>query len=622
MSTLEGLFMTRRVLRALTIVVAVAVVGEGDARAQVAIEQSIQVAPPSGSAGAIQIPGFGPQRQFKTGSGRIRGRVVSAENGGPIRRAQVRLTGPDIGAKTALTDAEGRFEFRELPAGRFSMQATKSGYVSVQFGQTRPFESGKAIELVDKQFLDAANIAMPRGSVISGRLIDEFGDPIPDVSVSVMRQTWSNGRRRLAPSSARGGVTNDLGQFRVYGLPPGEYFVSASLRGPGFDMGVFDIEAMVSAATTVTSSSASLPKSGYAATYYPGTANAAEAQKVTIGVGHEATGIDFPLIPVRLSRVSGVVVASDGRPMESAMVTATPAGRELMFMTPPGSTRTARDGTFVFNGLPPGDYTLQVRKVETITSTDGGNTMVFRTSMAGGGSGEQESGSLPVTLAGEDVSNLMITTARPISATGRIVFEGGTPPSLSSVRITSMPADMEGPVMGVGAPPSVKDDGTFELKALPGQRMIRAFAGPGWTLKSVKVNGADVTDTGVEFKAGEALSGLEIELTSTVTAITGGVTAGNGSPLKDYTVVVFSESPDLWRLPMTRWVTGTRPDQDGRFKVQNLPAGRYYVAAVDYIPQGEWADPDLLERLKSQAKRMTLTEGSAESLDLKLVEKY
>jgi hypothetical protein len=613
--------MTRRILGALTIVVAVVVVGEGDARGQVAIEQSIQVAPPSGSGGgAIQIPGFGPQRQFKTGTGRIRGRVVSAENGGPIRRAQVRLTGPDIGAKTALTDAEGRFEFRELPAGRFSMQSTKSGYVSVQFGQTRPFESGKAIELGDKQFLDAANISMPRGSVISGRLIDEFGDPLPDVSVSVMRQTWSNGRRRLAPSSARGGVTNDLGQFRVYGLPPGEYYVSASLRGPGLDVGMFEIEAMMSAATTATSNSASLPKSGYAATYYPGTANAAEAQRVTVGVGQESTGIDFALIPVRLSRVSGVVVASDGRPMDSAMVTATPAGRELMFMTPPGSTRTARDGTFVFNGLPPGDYTLQVRKVETVTTTDGGNTMVFRTMSAGGG-GEQESGSLPVTLAGEDVSNLLITTTKGITATGRIVFEGGTPPRFSNVRISSMPMDLDGP-FAIGGVPTAKEDGTFELKALPGQRIIRASAGPGWTLKSVKLNGVDVTDTGVEFKAGEALSGLEIELTSRVSVITGSVTASNGSPLKDYTVVVFSESAELWRLPMTRWVTGTRPDQDGRFKVQNLPAGRYYVAAVDYIPQGEWGDPELLERLKSEAKRMTLGEGGTENLDLKLVEKY
>ena len=134
---------------------------------------------------------------MKTGTGRILGRVLASDSGTPIRRAQVRLTAPEIGVKTALTDAEGRFEFRELPGGRFSLNASKSGYVNVQYGQTRPFEQGRPIELADKQVLDKADISMPRGGVISGRLTDEFGDPVPDAMVSAMRQTWSNGRRRL-----------------------------------------------------------------------------------------------------------------------------------------------------------------------------------------------------------------------------------------------------------------------------------------------------------------------------------------------------------------------------------------------------------------------------------------
>src|SRR5687768_2074317 len=126
---------------------------------------------------SMQFPG-GPGR-FKTGTGRIRGRVVSGETGSPLRRAQVRISGPEIGAKTALTDSEGRFEFRELPAGRFTVNATKSGFVTVQYGQTRPFESGKAIELTEGQVLEKTDLSMPRGSVISGRILDEFGDPVP-----------------------------------------------------------------------------------------------------------------------------------------------------------------------------------------------------------------------------------------------------------------------------------------------------------------------------------------------------------------------------------------------------------------------------------------------------------
>src|SRR4051812_6506032 len=169
------------------------------AAAQVTVEQTIQVAPTPN--GIVQLPGMagmlGQQRQFKTGTGRIRGRVLASDGSGPIRRAQVRVSGTDIASRSALTDAEGRFDFRELPAGRFSLQASKSGYVSIQFGQPRPFESGKPIELADKQSLDNADVAMPRGSVITGRIVDEFGDPVPDASVAAMRQTWANGRRRL-----------------------------------------------------------------------------------------------------------------------------------------------------------------------------------------------------------------------------------------------------------------------------------------------------------------------------------------------------------------------------------------------------------------------------------------
>ena len=173
---------------------------------------------------------MGGPRTFKTGTGRLRGRVLASDGTGPIRRAQVRISGSEVAPKAALTDAEGRFEFRELPAGRFTLQASKSGFVSVQYGQTRPFESGKPIELADKQSLDNADISMPRGSVIAGRIVDEFGDAIPDVSVTAMRQTWQNGRRRLVPSPGRVAQTNDLGHFRIYGLPPGDYYVSATLR--------------------------------------------------------------------------------------------------------------------------------------------------------------------------------------------------------------------------------------------------------------------------------------------------------------------------------------------------------------------------------------------------------
>lgn len=582
---------------------------------EIRVEQSV-------SGDFFQFPGAG--RELKTGTGQIRGRVFALDTGSPIRRAQVRISGQEILPKAALTDAEGRFEFRDLPAGRFTLQASKSGFVSVGFGQTRPYESGRPIELADKQVLENSDIAMPRGSVIAGRILDEFGEPMPDVSVTALRQSWSNGRRRLVPAAGRLAQTNDLGQFRLFGLPPGEYFLSATIRGAMVEM--MAVEMMAARGVGGTGPSASTPTSGYAPTYYPGTSNVGEAQKITLMAGQEHQGADFSLMPVRLATITGVVIGSDGKPLSGAMINVTPRERSATtFLSGLTGARTNQDGAFTLNGVAPGDYQLQANSVQVITSDEGGNRMVFAMRTGPGGSGpDAESGSLPLSVAGEDVSNVVLVTSKGARATGRVTFEDGAqPPNLGSIRISAPAIDSADGFMGGGGFGRVQADGSFELTGLSGARLVRAVGlPPGWTLKAVRLDGTDITDAGAEFKAGAAVSGLEVVLTSRTTMVTGGVSDGAGSPLKDYTVVIFADDPELWGLPMTRWVTGTRPDQEGRFKVQHLPPGSYHAVAVEYVPQGEWGDPDLLERLKGKGKRFTLGEGGNEVVDLKVAVNY
>jgi hypothetical protein len=139
-----------------------------------------------------------------------------------------------------------------------------------------------------------------------------------------------------------------------------------------------------------------------------------------------------------------------------------------------------------------------------------------------------------------------------------------------------------------------------------------------WTVKSVRVNGADITDTGMEFKPGEAVTGVDITLTSKLAQVAGTVTGSGSEPVKDYTVVIFADDPQRWMLPNTRYVAGRRPDLNGKFEVKPLPPGSYYAAAVEYLPSGEWNDPEVLERLKTNAKKFTLDEGEAKTLELKI----
>lgn len=582
--------------------------------------QIIQVG--AGQEGMPILPGMMNPRNLKTGKGRVRGRVIAADTGSAMRRVQVRISGSDIMSKTMLTDGDGRFEFTELPAGRFTMSATKAGFVTVQYGQLRPFEQGKPIELSENQVLDKADIVMPRGSVISGRIVDEFGEPVTDASVSAMRSVWSGGRRRLQ-SAGRAATTNDLGQYRIFGLPPGEYYVSATYRG-GTEMMV--MEASVVASFIGGAAPSGGPTSGYAPTYYPGTTSGTDAQRVTVSLGQEMHGADFALAAVKLVKVTGTVSRSDGRPAEGALVTLLPRTSDTTFFMLERGGRVDKNGAFTINSVAPGEYNLQVRGMNIMMS-GGGDTFTIRTTIAGAGGGgggdEAEFASVPVTVTGEDVVNLAVVTAKGATATGRVTFEGNAPQPLSGVRVTTTSADDNlaiampvGP--GTNAPGSIGEDGAFELRGLAGTRLIRVTGLPqGWMLKSVRIEGTEVTDAGFDFKAGAAVTGVDVVVTARTTDISGAVTT-NGQPVKDYTVVIFADDDSKWVLPNSRYVTGTRGDQEGRFRARNLPAGDYLAVAVEYLAQGEWGDPDVLQRLKGKATRFTLNEGDTKTLNLTL----
>jgi hypothetical protein len=562
-----------------------------------------------------------PGRKAKTGTGGLRGKVVASDTGSVVRRAQVRISSPDIGTKTAFTDAQGRYEFKDLPAGRFNVSVAKSGFVTMQYGQKRPFEPGRPIELADAQVLEKADVALPRGGTVSGRILDEFGEPVADANVTAMRMQYTNGRRRLVPSG-RQSMTNDLGQFRLFGLPPGEYYVSATTRT--LDTMVLD---MMGAMSGGGGPSGSNNNSGYAATYYPGTPNPGEAQRLSLSLGQEASSVDMQMQPVKLARITGVATASDGKPMSGALVMMVPTMKEAMAFMPGGTSRTDKDGNFTLSGVAPGEYTIQIQSMAALM-----NAASQAMSMMGGGEGatsaapptpaEREFATATVTVAGDDIAGLVVTGTHGAKATGRIVFEGGQKPDdIASFRLIAVPTDAD--VMPAAASvfgmSTIKENGAFEIDGLVGGRMLRAINAPkGWRFKQVTYDGSDVTDKGYDFKPGETVDGFEVVLTTKQQTITGSVTTDNGDPAKDYTVVVFPEDQQKWSSADNRWMSAARADQQGQFKVSTLPAGAYLAIAVEYVEQGQWRDPEWLARAAKTATKFTLDEGATKTLQLKL----
>src|SRR5262249_44540314 len=180
------------------------------------------------------------------------------------------------------------------------------------------------------------------------------------------------------------------------------------------------------------------------------------------------------------------------------------------------------------------------------------------------------------------------------------------------------PVQFDTIMLGGAQPAVVNDDLTFEIKAQPGTfRVALMGQGPGWSIRSVRYRGNDITDSGMEFRPSGDVSEVEVEVTNKVTDVSGLVTNSKGEAVKDYSVVVFPQDREKW-TPNSRYLKTARPDQDGRFKVTGLPPGEYRVIALDYVDQNEWNTPEYLDGIRAKATAFSINEGEAKSVDLRI----
>lgn len=534
-----------------------------------------------------------PSGEPARGTASIRGQVFAADTGTVLRRAMVRINAQGPGGRSAVaqTDSDGCFEATGLPAGRYVIMVSRSGYVMTSAGARAPGQPGTPIELSDGQRLEKVNIAMMRGGAITGRIVDEFGEPISDVRVSAERLVPMSGTRRLVGTSS-GDMTDDLGQFRLHGLPPGEYYISATLR----EMMSFMAPNTASASTSI---------DGHAPTYYPGVTDTASARRVAVRAGQEVPNANFALVPARLGRISGRVLNSRSEPYANGMLMVTREDETNGFSSTQGAP-VRPDGSFQTAPVPPGRYTLMLRPMSGVPQPD---TEVARAD---------------VRVDGADVSDVLLVAGPGGIIRGRVLTDDGTMPEFAprQVRVTATPAAPGRQMMAMAPPAPINDDWTFELSGLiDAVRLRTAIPSAEWTLHSVISGGRDVIDEAIDMAPGRVLEDVDIVLTRKITELSGSVTNDRGQPVTDAWVVAFSANPDLWGFG-TRHVRVVRPDTNGKYTTRVVPGDDLRVIAVSGAGEaGELTDPEFLTRAAAALPRMTITEGERKALDLRVTER-
>jgi hypothetical protein len=559
-----------------------------------------------------------PDDPTPAAKGRITGRVLTADTGRPVRRARVFINAAEVpGGRGLLTDDNGVFEFAGLPAGRYTVMVSKTGFISLSYGQRRPLQAGTPLQLVDGQQLAGIDFSLPRGSVMAGHVMDESGDPLPGATIQVMRYQYGQGNRQLVP--AGGGQTDDQGAFRVWGLNPGDYYVSAVTRS--LDLGGRGAPGRAGAGGPPVGGSGPVvfggpgggrggnlasvqldaEPVGYAPTFYPGVASVSEARPITVGLSAEVGDINFGLLLVRTSRISGRVTNPDGSPTTAGSVNLIPDGGPggRSGLGRPLGSRVQWDGAFSIANIPPGRYTLQARGDDTAVP---------------------QFAAQPVTVAAADTNDLTVVLSPGGTISGTVTFQSTTAaavPDFNQVRIAAPLTDF----INVGPNPTarVNKDGTFTMEGIStGQHWIRTQGAlRGWMLKSVTFAGREIIDIPLDVRSGQALSGLTVVFTDKLSEVSGTLTDERDQPITEFTVLAFPTDAALWR-PQARQIITARPDQNGKYQLRGLPAGDYFLATVDPGEQGEWFEPSFLNQHRTGAARMTLGDGDVKTQDFKL----
>jgi protocatechuate 3,4-dioxygenase beta subunit len=538
-------------------------------------------------------------------AGSIEGVVVRAGSNEPIAGALVALANVDTplaqrgATPTATTDGSGRFRFGAVGAGSYRLLFSANGYVRQEYGQRTFPGQGSVVSVAEGQAVRELVARMTPAGAVTGRILDRNGRPLTAVPVRLMRYLYDEtGLGTLRPYGTA--QTDDRGDYRIYFVTPGRYYVHAgSAQGPGGygspRLGPNE------------------PSRSYTAGYYPGVADVGTASLVDVRPGGVLTGIDMVLGPQTLYRVSGRVLDSaTGEPPASPAMWLfhfDPAiGRPAAIVgRAAGGTFTYDQGRFEFRGVVPGPYTLAASE----RPNTGGNSRAMRL------------GFVHLVVGSSDLEGINVTIPPGASIPGRMVLEGESSPRsafydgygfLGLTRTPdslhpTLPRDWE-------ALARVGDDGSFLLQGVTAgeYRVTLQLLDPRFYIKEVRHGAADALTRPFRFTPAEP-GRLEVVLSSRVAEVSGLVFNSRSQAVAGAQVVLVPDSsryrPELFNVVST--------DQNGRFTIRNAAPGDYRVFAWEAVEPYSWFDPEVLKRDAPFSTPVRLSESGSAAVSLQAI---
>lgn len=502
----------------------------------------------------------------------------------PLKGADVQLENDEDRDRTiaAKTGADGRFELHNLPAGQYRLSVSRNGYVHYWYGQKKSSDPGATFTLRTGQTMSDLVFELSRAAVIAGRIFNEDGEPVANAVVSALMQAYRDGRRQLDAVNVR--TSDDRGEFRLFGLRPGRYFIS--VQPQIWNRVVGDRE--FSDSEKQTSGRA------YARSYYPGVTNPAKASSIAVREGQEASAIDILMREVTVYRIRGRVVNLISRHGNREMnLHVTGRGQDVGWDFVAGRSGVKPDGSFEIPDILPGEY--------TVSAFFWDEEKLY--------SGQED-----VDVVNADANGVTITIGPGINVPGQVVWEGK--PSLEAGEAAVSLGPMQDGSLWNGSS-RVGSDGQFTLKDVHQGAFRISVEGlsKDCYVKEIRQGDSVLTDDVFHAARGNS-SPLEITVSSRGGRVEGMVTNEDSLPVAGVWVVAV---PEESKRKLHRHYKASTTDQYGHFNLRGMAPGNYALFAWDGIEPDEWEDADFLKPFEDKGATVEVKDAATQSVELKVM---